>query len=248
MDGVKQGTSEIGVAAFSTRAARVQTVDLQTAKRVRSASVIKPLLAWTAATLPPFVENTGEWLTLARPAITSSDNAAMAALWSRAGGDRLVASLNDRVAVQWSVAGHGEHPALRLMVTAQELAGAYGALALSPCGVSAQIGQWMREVPEIQTFGLRPVVTYTLGVDEASVGIKCGWFGGERAHAVVVVDMPDHTVGAVVTTSGTPDLTVLATIGEAVGNDARLAALHDTLAGPTIRSAVEQALLAGYEL
>jgi len=246
---VQDEALEVGVAAFSTRGDRIRTVDLQSAARVRSASVVKPLLARAAVGLPPFVEHPAEWRRLARPAVTTSDNASMAALWSRAGGQLVVAALNQRIRGQWDVAaGEGEHPSLRLMVTAHELTDAYGELVLDRSGESALVQQWMREVPRIQTFGVRRIAAETLDVEESAVGTKCGWFGGHRAHAVVTVALSDRIVGAAVTTARAPDARSEEIMRDAVGDDGKLALAHDHLMGSTIRAAVARALRGAHDL
>jgi len=238
----------IGIAALAVDHAGSRTRELQPAPRVRAASVVKPLLAWGAANCGPFANDRTAWEVLARPGVTTSDNKATAALWSRSGGERLVASLNDRLGLGWHVEGDGEHPSLRLMVTAGELARAYAALASDDTDVGSQLRQWMCEVPTEQTFGLRRVACDTLAVEEGAVGVKCGWFGGERAHAIVLVETQGRTVGAAVTTSWSPDAATRAAVRAAIGHDMKLAAAHDILAGEDIRSATRRALLVASEL
>jgi hypothetical protein len=100
----------------------------------------------------------------------------------------------------------------------------------------------MREVPEEQTFGVCAVDGATLRVPIASIGVKCGWFGGELAHVVVVADADNSMLGAVVTTSRPSDMTSRRACELAAGDDAKLAAIHEQFAGYSIRSAVGRAL------
>lgn len=122
----------VDIAAFSAGDGGAVTVEVQAGRRVRGASVVKPLLMWVAADLGGFARDRDAWETLARPAITTSDNDATAAVWSRAGADRLLAELHQRTGVTWRPEGAGEHPSLRLLVTATELARAHAALAANP--------------------------------------------------------------------------------------------------------------------
>jgi hypothetical protein len=180
--------------------------------------------------------------------VTISDNDAMAELWARAGEDRLLASLNERLGTRWGIDGDGEHPALRVMVTADELAHAYAELAADRASASIQVRRWMCEVPLEQTFGLRSVACGILGVEDGAVGVKCGWFGGERAHAILLVEAQRRIVGAAITTTRAPDPITRAAVQAAVGDDARLAAVHDEAAGDHVRSGVRRALLAVADL
>jgi hypothetical protein len=239
----------IGIAAFAVSdGGSSRTLELQPAPRVRAASVIKPLLAWVAATSTDVAQDDAEWEVLARPAVTISDNSATAALWTRHGEEGLLASLNVRTGLAWDVDGDGEHPALRIMVTAGELARAYAALASDRTDFGIQLRQWMREVPPEQTFGVRRVACDTLPIEEGAVGVKCGWFGRERAHAIVLVETGGRAIGAAVTTSCSTDEASRAAVQHAIGNDTKLAAAHDALAGDDIRSAVRRALLVAREL
>lgn len=232
-----------GTAAFAVDNKGRRTVELEPAPRVRSASVIKPLLFWAAAALGPFADDRAVWEELAAPGITTSDNDATAALWSRVGEKPLLNWLNERAATSWCTAGAGEHPTLRVMVTGGELARAYAALGADDSAPAAQVRRWLRAVPPEQAFGLREVAAELRGVEAASVGIKCGWFGGERAHAVVLVEHELKTIGAVVTSSRPQDAIGHAAAQQASGDDGRLAALHDELFGRVIRSAARRALL-----
>ena len=238
----------VGIAAFSVGDVGVVTVEVQAGGRVRSASVVKPLLVWVAADIGGFARDRQAWEAHARPAITTSDNDATAAVWSRAGADRLLATLGQRTGVAWQPEGTGEHPSLRLMVTAAELAQGYAVLAADPGDAARDVRRWLREVRSEQTFGLRAVAAEAAGAAEADVGIKCGWFAGERVHAVALVSLTDRVVGGAVTTSWPPDPSRRTAFSDAAGDDRALVALHDELAGDTLRSAMAQALACAAEL
>jgi hypothetical protein len=105
---------EVGIGAF----AGISTCDFQPGPRVRAASTMKPLLAWAAAASDALADNRARWEVLARRSITASDNGATAEVWSDAGREALLASLGDRVGLSWQIDGDGEHPSLRVIVTA----------------------------------------------------------------------------------------------------------------------------------
>ena len=246
------GATTVGVAALAVDAAGSRFSELQSSASVRGASVIKPLLFWVGAASPPFATDPAGWERIARPAVTTSDNDATAALWSRAGGRVLLASLRERTGVAWATAGSGEHPALRVMVTARELAQAYAVFASDVSACAKQLRRWMCEVPAAQTFGLRPVAGDALGAPEASVGVKCGWFGLERAHAVVLVEQEGRFLGAAVTACRSPDAASDAALHEALRDPgehhSKLPRAHDLFLGQAVRSATREALLAATAL
>ena len=216
---------------------------------MRGASVIKPLLFWAGAASESFAGDHASWTALAEPGITTSNNEAAAALWSRVGEEPLLAWLNQRTGLSWHADGSGgEHPSLRVMVTAGELARGYAALAADDTDAALQVRRWMRGIRAEQGFGLRGVAAEALDVAEGLVGIKCGWFGGDRAHAVVLVEDQGRTVGSVVTTCRPADETTRTAAQAESGDDGRLVALHDALAGDPIRSATRRALLVATNL
>lgn len=156
------GPVELGLSAFTVDAAGTRWMELEVAAAVRAASLLKPLLAWVAATSGSFAGDKSDWEQLARGSVTTSDNLAAAALWSRSGKDRLIELLNERIGVAWRIAAGVEHPSLRVSVTAGELARAFSALAEDESDAARQVCRWMRQTPSGQTFGLRPVVCDTL--------------------------------------------------------------------------------------
>lgn len=148
-----------------------------------------------------------------------------------------------RLARRW----RGRAPVLRISVTAGELARAYAALAADQGDAAIQIRQW-REVPNEQTFGVREVARRLLGVEDRDVAVKCGWFGGERVHAIVLVKVRDRTIGAAVTTSRSPDPATAVAVRDASGDDRKLDAAHERVAGEDIREAIRRELLDASEL
>jgi hypothetical protein len=238
----------LGIAAFAVDRHGERSEEIDAAPAVLGASVVKPLLVWVGAGLEPFVSDSRQWEAIGRPAVTVSDNEATAVLWSRTGGEHLLAELAARTGVFWSPAGDGEHPSLRLMVTAAELAAAYARLASDQTRSAVLVRRWMREVPNDQTFDLRPVAAAAAGCPERSIGVKCGWFSLERAHAVVLTELEQRTLGAVVTTVHRPDESRKAMAQELSGNASRLALAHNGLAGSAIRDGTRRALERAAEL
>jgi hypothetical protein len=239
---VTNGQAIVGVAAFAVTQAGARTLELSSAPPVRSASVIKPLLVWAAASSWPIARSLATWERLGRSAVMLSDNEATAAIWSQGGEHELLATLNKRIGLTWQVEGGNEHPSLRVPVTPGELGRAFASLASDDSHVSACVRRWMRDVPTEQTFGLRRVAHDALDVDELTVEIKCGWFGGARAHAVVMAQSEGRIVGTAVTTSRLANAEELANMRDAVGDDTKLAAAHDALAGEHIRVAARWGL------
>lgn len=236
-------TLAIGIGAFVVDDAGIRTLDVQPGPRVRAVSTLKPLLAWVAAASDVFAQNQVSWEVLARRSITVSDNQAASELWSQAGEEDLLASLSGRVGVTWQIDRGGEHPSLRALVTAAELAAAYARLASDPSTAAVKVRQWMRDVPAEQAFGVRDVVCDTLGLDPPAVGVKCGWFGGERTHAIALAETVSRIIGAAVMTFGLPDAGGRAAVQDAIGDDVRLVAAHDNIAGKQVRGAMRRALL-----
>ncbi|HKE75521.1 MAG TPA: serine hydrolase [Acidimicrobiales bacterium] len=234
----------VGVGAFAVDRAGVRWCEARSAPRVRGASVVKPLLFWAGA---PAGERAG-WEALARPAVTVSDNDATAELWSLVGGERLLATVRDRTGVAWRTGAGGEHPALRVLVTAGELARAYAAFAADGGPAAVRLRDWMRAVPPAQAFGAREVACDVLGVAAATVAVKCGWFGVERAHAVALVEQPGRTVGAAVTTYRPPDAASRAACAAAEASAERLIEAHDRFAGPALRAGIRLGLQAAVDL
>lgn len=232
--------SDVGIAAFASDASGIRWREVQTAPAVRGASMLKPLLFWAGASATPFVNDPRAWESIAAPAVMVSDNDATAALWSSVGEAELLGTIKERTGVEWHTEAGDEHPALRLVASATDVAHAYATFAADQSDIAMRLRAWMREVPESQTFGTRPVAHGVVGVPESSVAVKGGWFGLERAHAVTLAAVGDRTVGAVVMTSRPADATSLAAAPMPPGDE--LVALHDTFAGPSIRAGTRRGL------
>jgi hypothetical protein len=190
----------------------------------------------------PYAADRASWAALAQPAVTVSDNDATAELWSRVGGRQLLTSIKHRTGVAWKVDHDGEDAALRLLITADELAQAYAVFAADSSDVAVQLRAWMRAVPPAQTFGVREVACDILGVSAAEIAVKCGWFGVERAHAVTIVELHGRTLGSAVTAFRPQGATNRAMHDAARGSDAKMIAAHDEAFGSFVRAATRRAL------
>jgi len=239
---IKSASFDVGIAALVVDDTGSRCSSIESACRVRAASILKPLLFWVGADEKPYAEDRAAWAALAAPAVTRSDNGATAELWARVGEERLLASIADRTGVVWTTEWGREHPALRVLVTAPDLAVAFASFASDSGQRAVDLRRWMRDVPAEQTFGVRDVAADAFNVPDAVVGVKCGWFGVERVHAVTLVELPDRTVGAAVTTYRPPDTASRAAAVGASGNPAKLLAAHDAFAGTQIRKATRRAL------
>ena len=191
-------------ATFTVRAAdpepRITQLG-QPAPRVRCASVLKPLYFWAASTLPAFRDDPDGWAVLAGPAVTVSANDPTVAIWQSSGPDALLDAIARLTGVHWHSDPNAERSFGRVLVRADEVARAYAALAVSALSGDAPAGQllgWMRAVPDRQTFGARTAASQALGVAEADIGVKTGWYldadeTALRTHAVTVTDTADGT-------------------------------------------------------
>lgn len=183
----------------------------QPAIRVRCASVLKPLYFWAVSTLPAFRGDADGWAELAEPAVTVSANDPTVAIWQSCGPDSLLDAIERLTGVHWQSDPSAERTFGRVLVHADEVARAYAALAVSAWSEDPAAGRllgWMRAVPERQTFGARTAAAHALGVRQADVGVKTGWYidadeAALRTHAVTV------TVTADGTARGTAVLTAL---------------------------------------
>jgi hypothetical protein len=181
------------------------------AHRVRCASLLKPLYFWAASTLLAFRDDLDGWAKLAEPAVTVSANDPTVAIWESCGPDALLDSIARLTGVQLHSDPSAERSFGRVLVQADEVARAYGALAVaarSDRDVALRLCTWMRQLPERQTFGARAAAAHQLGVSPEEVGVKSGWYidtdeTALRTHAVTV------TVTADGTAHGTAVLTAL---------------------------------------
>ncbi len=173
----------------------------QPAARVRCASVLKPLYFWGASILPGFRDDPVGWAALAEPAVTVSANDPTVAIWQSCGADALLDAVARLTGVHWQSDPDAERSFGRVLVRADEVARAYAALvawAWHQDLAAKRLLGWMRSVPERQTFGARKAAAHALGVTEADVAVKTGWYidadeTSLRTHAVTVALTAEHT-------------------------------------------------------
>ncbi|GAA4104066.1 hypothetical protein [Nonomuraea soli] len=152
-------------------------------QRLRCASLLKPLYAWTA-------ERGDGWATAAQPAVVDSCNDHTRTLWLGTGPRVVLGRIADRTGVRWTPPVEERFGSVE--VTADEVVTAYCALAAAGWfgDRDAQaIVTWMAEAG--QDFGVRALFP-------GQIAVKCGWYGGAdetwlRTHAVTVDRLPDGT-------------------------------------------------------
>ena len=216
-------------------------------ERLRCASLLKPLLFWAAAHLRPFSGQTERWTELARDGVRVSANDPTTQVWELCGGPRLLGWLEERTRIRWSVEPGGERSFGRVLVAASDVAQAYAALASADDECAARLVDWMRQVPADQTFGVRETWGDRLGLPEAQVAVKCGWFMDAdehriRTHAAAIGQIPGGCVGTVVLSALPVDGATRATYATHYRAGREVLTIHEALAGSTLRTATSQAL------
>ncbi|MFI0418591.1 hypothetical protein [Spongiactinospora sp. 9N601] len=225
------------------------------AVRLRCASLLKPLYAWAAHpsfTAGSFSGDTGgagpdRWRSAAEPAVRVSDNATTLDLWFSAGPRAVLDLLGRRTGVTWVPSPTDPYWFGGVEVTAEEVAAAYGALALAEIGgdpVARTLLTWMRETE--QNFGLPGPVAAALGCAADEVAVKCGWanFPDElvlRTHAVAVARSGPRAVLAAALTA-LPYAHGRETYLERVAAGTPVLDDHETEAGPLLRALITATL------
>jgi hypothetical protein len=244
----------VQTAAFVVRGDRVRmTVARGVTERLRCASLLKPLLFWAGAGAGARVfADHDTWAAAASAAVVRSANDPTVGLWNACGADRLLALLAERTRRSWTVEPGGSRGFGRVLITATDAAAGYAALALAARnggdGIAPQLLEWMRCVPEHQTFGARRAAAEQLGVPAAAVAVKCGWFCAEdetrlRTHAVTLTDTPGgETRGSVVLTAIDAPAAVRAAYAEAYVHGDEVLHHHWELAADTVAAATRDAL------
>jgi hypothetical protein len=216
-------------------------------ERVRCASLLKPLLFWAASAISPFAEDHARWEQLARVAVTVSDNAATVEVWDACGAAFLLEELAARTGIEFAVEPGGKRAFGRVLVNANEVARAYAALSQHRGWAGERLLEWMRAVPDEQTFGVRAVLARELDVAAAEVGVKCGWFCDEdeeriRTHAATVVFAGNVVVGTAVVTALPIAEEDRSAYAVADGHDEEELAIHERIAGETVREETRKVL------
>jgi hypothetical protein len=222
-------------------------------ERLRCASVLKPLVFWTAAGLAPYAGAPDEWKRLARDAVTVSANGPTVQVWRTCGGGALLDALAVLTGVRLALERGGPRSFGRVLVTAGDVARGYACLAAAGDGAAGMVRGWMLDVPERQTFGVRPVVCDRLGVGAASVAVKCGWFCDAdeqriRTHAATLTATGLGVVGTVVLTALPVKGALCRAYAAAYRDGDEVLGAHEEHAGAVVRAATEGALGAALSL
>jgi hypothetical protein len=218
-------------------------------ERMRCASVLKPLVFWAAGALPPLASAQDRWERLARAAVTVSGNDQTVEAWEACGGFAILDCLGEKTGVRLPLEAGGRRAFGRVLITAGDVARGYGALAASREANARRLLGWMLDVPDHQTFGVRPVVGRELGVSAASVAVKCGWFCDAdeeriRTHVVTVTSTPAAIVGTVVLSAFPMDEASRRAYTAAYRSGDEVLSWHERHAGETVRVATEEAVAA----
>jgi hypothetical protein len=215
-------------------------------ERLRCASALKPLLFWAAAGLAPYDTAPGDWERLAREAITVSANDPTAHVWEACGAEALLDALARLTAVRLPLEAGGTRSFGRVLITADDVARSYAPLAASGHTAAALVRRWMLDVPDRQTFGVRPLVARRLGVAASEVAVKSGWFCDTdeqriRTHVVTMTATAAGVVGTVVLTAVPAGEDVRRAYSALYRDGDEVLGLHEQHAGTTVRTATEQA-------
>jgi hypothetical protein len=215
--------------------------------RLRCASVLKPLLCWAAATLPAYRDNFAQWAALAEPAVRISANEPTVSLWERCGADGLLRALATRTGRDWPLEPGGARSFGRVLIRADDVAWGYGALAAAAAAgdiVARRLLDWMRSVPDGQTFGARSAVATAAAVPPATIAVKSGWFCDAdetalRTHTVTVLSAPTPSLVTAVLTAVRPDPVDRARYAEAYAAGEDVIGMHQRYAGDLIATNTE---------
>jgi hypothetical protein len=215
-------------------------------ERLRCASVLKPLVFWAAAGLPPYVGAPADWERLARDGVTVSANDSTVEVWQTCGGEPLLDALADRTGLRLPLESGGERAFGRVLITADDLARGYARLAASGDAAAGRVRRWMLDVPDRQTFGVRPLVARRLGVPASHVAVKSGWFCDSdeqriRTHVVTMTETRAGIVGTAVLTALPADQALRRAYTATYRHGEEVLELHEQHAGSTVRAATEQA-------
>jgi hypothetical protein len=217
--------------------------------RLRCASVLKPLLFWAAAGLDPYSGAPADWEHLARDGVTISANDPTTEMWDACAAGPLLDALTDHTDVRLPLEPGGERSWGRLLVTADDVAHGYARLAASGDAAARRVRQWMLDVPDRQTFGVRPLVGSRLGVPASQVAVKCGWFCDAdeqriRTHVVTMTPTGAGIVGTAVLTALPVDEDFRRAYAATYRHGDEVLDLHEQHAGPVVRAATEEAAAA----
>lgn len=217
------------------------------AERLRCASLLKPPLFWAASGIEPLRSQRDRWERLARPAVTVSANDPTDEAWAACGGAALLDALAARGGVRFELEPGGTRSFGRVLVTAEEVARTYAALAAGGDEVAHRLLGWMREVPDRQTFGVRDVVAAGLGISPELVAVKAGWFWDEdeariRTHIATVTETEHGVLGTVVLTALPVDQGEQPAYAEAYLEGSEVLAWHQRAAGTRLRESTAEAL------
>ena len=218
-------------------------------KKLRCASVIKPLYMWAASHLEPYKNDVDTWENLAKAAVTSSSNQATTFVWDACGRNEILQSLTSLTNISWLEQNSAAYWGT-VQIDAYSVAASYAEMfRQANTDRSAQlISGLMTMVEPTQTFGLKSVVQAELNVEQDQVAVKCGWYLDDdeekiRTHAVTVTKLPDSEIlGTVVLTALRVDQQIKDTYKTIYAQGDNILSLHEKVAGQTLRNETKRML------
>jgi hypothetical protein len=174
-------------------------------------------------------------------------------VWETCGAETLLDALARLTAVRLPLEAGGARSFGRVLITADDVARCYARLAASENAAAGRVRGWMLDVPDRQTFGVRPPVADRLGVDASEVAVKSGWFCDTderriRTHVVTMTATASGVVGTAVLTAVPADDAVRRAYTALYRHGDEVLDLHEQHAGTAVRAATEQAAGAALSL
>lgn len=169
----------------------------------KSASLLKPLYAWAAYDLFQKDDNLDQWSILARPSIVYSDNATTTEIWNKYSDKKIFDELARKTDENWQYMD-GYQTWGSIEIDAHKVCRAYAKLMISSEASARQVFDWMKEVDDVQAFGMKSLLEKRLMIDQANIAAKAGWFVDEaearlRTHIILIAEIePSRLIGLTV--------------------------------------------------
>ncbi len=220
---------------------------------LRCASLLKPLYMWAAASIEPYKSDYLSQERLAREAVVVSSNTSTTIVWETAGPKNILKRMHELTGNYWDF-DKGRNTWGGIRINARSVAEAYACLVISRDSCAKQIIEWMKEVPEEQTFGLRSTLAQHLGCKKDEIGIKCGWFINEdetklRTHAVTLIPLPNgDLLGSVVLTASPMSHESRKSYARKYIKGAEVLGIHTEAAGKTLTDETKRIVMIHHPL
>lgn len=169
------------------------------ARKLRCASVLKPIYVWAYTDLKSPLNIKDSYL--AKRAIIKSSDVAMSHLWQKAGGKPIVEKIYELTGVNLTI-DKGTWGSV--LINSYQLSQLYAALCLDDSHVSNIILSMMSKTPDKLTFGIKNLIIKQTG---KTPSIKAGWYMSDdedflRTHIVSMIKTsPGHYFGTCIITA-----------------------------------------------